>query len=162
MTYTFIKAFEYTIAQEGGYSNNPNDKGGKTKFGISKRNHPDVDIENLTLDEAKEIYYNEYWDYGYDMIQTSLAVKIFDLGVNMGVRRAIKLMQATLNKYYNKDLKIDGLFGNKTITAIKEVNSKNLYSLYIFEVSLYYQEISKKDNNKIFFVGWLNRLYKQI
>ena len=50
---TFQKALAFTLKWEGGYSNNHNDKGGETRYGISKKAFPDVDIENLTLDQAK-------------------------------------------------------------------------------------------------------------
>ncbi|OXE36892.1 MAG: hypothetical protein CGW95_04725, partial [Phenylobacterium zucineum] len=53
---TFDQAFEVLIGHEGGYTNNPQDPGGETKFGISKRAYPDQDIANLTLDAAKAIY----------------------------------------------------------------------------------------------------------
>lgn len=46
---------------EGGYSNDPQDPGGETKYGIAKRSHPDVDIKNLTLEGAMDLYYKEYW-----------------------------------------------------------------------------------------------------
>jgi lysozyme family protein len=66
--------FEYVINiilnNEGGYNNNSNDKGGATKFGISSRSYPDVDIANLTKTEAKNIYKRDFWDnYLYKKIE---------------------------------------------------------------------------------------------
>lgn len=61
MKENFPKAFELTVGLEGAYSNDPNDPGGETKFGIAKRYHQSVDIKNLTLEGARAIYYNEYW-----------------------------------------------------------------------------------------------------
>jgi len=58
----FNQAIEKTLVNEGGYINDPLDAGGKTKFGISKRSYPDVDIKNLTVDGAKSIYKKDYWD----------------------------------------------------------------------------------------------------
>ena len=59
---TFDQAFAIVIGEEGGYVNDPNDPGGETKYGIAKNSHPNVDIANLTLDQAKAIYKTEYWD----------------------------------------------------------------------------------------------------
>ena len=61
MTTNFLRAVKEVLKIEGGYVNNPNDRGGETKYGISKRAYPNVDIKNLTLDKAKQIYYNDYW-----------------------------------------------------------------------------------------------------
>ena len=57
----FDKAFEFTIGVEGGYVNDPSDPGGETKFGVSKKSYPNLDIKNLTITQAKEIYYKDYW-----------------------------------------------------------------------------------------------------
>lgn len=61
MRESFDKAFELVVGLEGGYSNDPRDPGGETKFGISKRYHPELDIANLALEQAKSIYLNGYW-----------------------------------------------------------------------------------------------------
>jgi len=58
----FDKAFEILIGHEGGYVNDVNDRGGETRYGISKRAYPHIDIANLTLAQAKEIYRTDYWD----------------------------------------------------------------------------------------------------
>ena len=60
MTTNFKKAFKEIIGIEGGYVNNSNDKGGETKFGISKKAYPHLDIKKLTLKDAENIYYNDY------------------------------------------------------------------------------------------------------
>jgi lysozyme family protein len=87
------KALEFTLKWEGGYSDNPNDPGGETKFGISKRAHPDIDIKNLTLDEAREIYRAEYWEAsGCDSLDEPMDMVVFDAAVNLGCRRAKELL----------------------------------------------------------------------
>lgn len=57
----FDKCVEFVLASEGGYVNDKYDAGGETKFGISKRAYPDLDIINLTIEQAKDIYYKDYW-----------------------------------------------------------------------------------------------------
>ena len=60
MKRTFDEIIEQVLEHEGGYVNDPKDLGGETKYGITKRFYPDVDIKNLTIDGAKEIYKKEY------------------------------------------------------------------------------------------------------
>src|SRR5690606_28008981 len=53
----FRRAVEVVLKHEGGYVNNPSDPGGETKYGISKRSYPELDIANLTQEDAIAIYY---------------------------------------------------------------------------------------------------------
>ncbi len=62
MEENFEKAMTFIFKWEGGYVNDGNDPGGETNFGISKRAYPNLDIKNLTKDEAKQIYYRDYWE----------------------------------------------------------------------------------------------------
>ena len=79
----FDKAFEFTVGLEGGYSDDKNDPGGETRYGISKRYNPDVDIKNLTLAQAKEIYLARYWiPAGCDAYPYPYDVILFDSAVN--------------------------------------------------------------------------------
>ena len=57
----FLSAVERVLADEGGYSSNPADPGGETRFGISARSNPGVDIATLTRDQAVNIYWREWW-----------------------------------------------------------------------------------------------------
>ena len=85
----FNEAVEFVLRWEGGYTNDPNDPGGETKYGISKRAYPDIDIKNLTLDEAKDIYYHDYWlkaDCDHYLFPANFLM--FDTSVNMGISRA--------------------------------------------------------------------------
>jgi len=83
MRNSFDKAFEMVIGLEGKYSNDPDDPGGETKYGIAKKYHQDEDIKNLTLERAKEIYLNEYWvPSGCDVISFPMDICLFDSAVN--------------------------------------------------------------------------------
>ena len=83
MRENFDKAFQLTIGVEGGYSNDPRDPGGETKYGIAKRYHPQEDIKNMTLARAKEIYLTEYWlPAGCDNAPSPMDVCLFDSQVN--------------------------------------------------------------------------------
>lgn len=93
----FDTAFERLIGHEGGYVNHAKDPGGETKFGISKRQYPDLDIAALTLDEAKAIYKRDYWNaIGGDDLPYPVAFEVFDAAVNHGVSRALGFMEEAL------------------------------------------------------------------
>lgn len=82
----FGAAFALVVGLEGNYSNNPADPGGETKYGISKRAYPALDIPNLTLDDAKGIYVQDYWlAAGCDVLSWEMALCVFDCAVNQGV-----------------------------------------------------------------------------
>lgn len=69
----FEKAFGYMIENEGGYVFDKNDPGDETKFGISKKSYPHLNIKALTLEDAKKIYYEDYWIKGkIDKIQPEI------------------------------------------------------------------------------------------
>ena len=81
----FDTAFLLVIGVEGGYVNNPEDPGGETKYGISKRAYPDLDIRNLTLAAAKAIYLRDYWTAHHcDQMEWGKALLVFDCAVNGG------------------------------------------------------------------------------
>jgi len=91
----FEKALKFVLKWEGGYSNDPNDPGGETKFGICKRSYPELNISKLTLEQAKEIYYKNYWlKSGCDELPYPFNIIVFDTAVNMGRRRAIEFLNA--------------------------------------------------------------------
>lgn len=80
----FEAAFQIVVGIEGGYVNNPADPGGETKYGLSKRANPDLDIANLTLDQAHAIYRTKYWPQGADSWPYAEALLCFDTAVNGG------------------------------------------------------------------------------
>lgn len=93
MRENFDKSFEIVVNSEGGYVNDPDDPGGETKYGISKRAYPKVDIKNLTLDSAKDIYLRDYWvPAGCDNLDYPLDTAVFSCAVNCGVSRARKIL----------------------------------------------------------------------
>ena len=83
------KAIAFALSWEGGYSNDPDDPGGETNFGISKRYHPNEDIKNMTKERAMEIYKGSYW-YAMkcDELPYPLDMVVFDCAINPGLGRA--------------------------------------------------------------------------
>lgn len=91
---SFAQALKFVLEREGGYVNDSQDPGGETKFGISKRSYPNVDIRNLTPELAGTIYANDYWGpAGCEHLTPGMAVVVFDSAVNVGVRRAVEWLQ---------------------------------------------------------------------
>lgn len=87
-----------SVRGNGGYVNDPADPGGETKWGISKRAHPSLDIYTLTLSAASEIYQHDYWNNAVpDGCQWPLNLYIFDCAVNLGVRRSAEFLSACEN-----------------------------------------------------------------
>lgn len=89
---SFDQAFNLVVGVEGKYSNDPRDPGGETQYGISKRAYPQLDIANLTLGAAKEIYLRDYWRAcKCDELPKDIALVMFDCAVNQGVQTALAL-----------------------------------------------------------------------
>lgn len=87
----FDRVMNFVLQWEGGYVNDPNDPGGETKFGISKRSHPHLDIKNLTREEALAIYREKYWDrIGGDKLDYPEALALMDFAVHSGVGTALE------------------------------------------------------------------------
>jgi len=153
---TFDKALEFVLAAEGGYVNDPDDAGGETNFGISKRAYPDLDIANLTLHDAQNIYYRDYWlKCKCDQLPPQFGVAVFGSAVNHGPRRAIKLLQETLKT------DVDGIIGQHTLAAASMQNNRYMLSRFMSFRGQYYADIviRKPDQHK-FLRGWLRRLFK--
>lgn len=89
---TFDEAFDRLLGHEGSYSNNPSDPGGETNWGISKRSYPQVDIKNLTQDQAACIYHKDFWEPLMDA-HSSIKFQVFDFAVNSGIQTAIRKLQ---------------------------------------------------------------------
>ena len=151
---SFKEIIEKVLHHEGGYVNDPKDLGGETKYGITKRFYPDVDIKNLTIEQAKEIYKKDYWDRNrVESLPQNLWHIYFDMCVNMGKRTAVKVLQrAAVNK--GKDIEVDGGLGPMTIGALKGVE---LDRVRAFRVKYYVDLITARPEQEKFYLGWFRR-----
>ncbi len=157
----FKKAVKNLLVDEGGYVNNPADSGGETKYGISKKTYPALDIKNLTREEAIVIYFQDFWvRYGYaDIAHKSIAEKLFNLSVNMGPHDAHRLVQQSLRALKNP-VHEDGRLGPITKAAINSANENILLAAYRSEAAGHYRAlVSHKKSLGVFLSGWLNRAY---
>lgn len=95
---TFQLALNQLLKSEGGYVNDPNDPGGETNLGISKRAYPHLDIAALTPETVAPIYKKDFWDrIAGDSLPSPLNYIAFDCAVNQGVGEAAILMRAASN-----------------------------------------------------------------
>jgi lysozyme family protein len=163
----FDKAFEEIIAIEGGLTNDKNDRGGLTKYGISQKAFPNVDIKNLTLEGAKKIYLDNYWktaNINLDKLDEKNGIELFDIAVNMGVGTAARKLQEALNlmNRNQKDfanLTVDGNAGNKTIEAYLKVNKDILFKvLNGLQFMRYVAIVGRDETQEDFFNGWMKRV----
>ena len=141
MNETFKQGLKFVLKWEGGYVNNPNDKGGATNKGITQNTYNSwlksqgkagKDVRNITDSEVEQIYYKNYWlAAGCNKMTSKLAVLVFDTAVNMGISRAKQFLKAAQWRY-----------PDKFIQAREEK----------------YKEFAQYGNQNIFLKGWLNRL----
>jgi len=162
-----MKRFDAFITEvlrnEGGYVNDPTDKGGETNFGISKRSFPNEDIRLMTKDRAIEIYKEKYWNSLYnEIILKELAFKLFDIGINIGVTTAVKKLQVMISSHRpieDDRLIIDGSFGPKTLKALNEDILSPL-GVFVHHLEGYYEGIvNRNKSQKKFMKGWMKRLH---
>ncbi|XAG86511.1 N-acetylmuramidase [bacterium 19MO03SA05] len=150
----FILTVEGGLRDDGGYVNDPVDLGGDTKYGISKRAFPSVDIKNLTIDRAVRIYYTHYWKAAYcNEWAGPIAVAQFDAAVQHGAVTAIRLLQEIVG------VKADGLVGPKTRAAVHAQDTEYLTARYMLRRARYYARILRNNQPQARFIeGWHNRL----
>lgn len=93
----FDVVFDRVMGHEGGYVNDPHDPGGETKWGISRRSYPSLDIAALTRGEAREIYRRDFWQrIQADRLPDGVAFQLFDFAVNSGIETAVRYLQRAL------------------------------------------------------------------
>ena len=146
----FDRALAFVLRHEGEYVHDPRDPGGETKYGISKRAYPTLDIQALTREQAAAIYRRDYWDaVRGDALPEALAVAVFDAAVNLGVSRAIKMLQRAL------DVRDDGVFGPKTLKAAQKATGTLTLGRLLTERVLYYTQLPTWSR---FGAGWTARV----
>ena len=116
----FQQAINRVLGHEGGYVNNPADPGGETKWGISKRTYPQLNIKDLTRDQAIEIYKKDFWDrvHATDLYD-GVAFQSLDFAINSGCETALRALQRALN------VADDGHWGPHTAQAAKTMTESD-------------------------------------
>lgn len=157
----FDKAFQEVIGFENGYVNDPDDPGGETKYGISKKSYPSENIAALTLDQAKEIYRQDFWNklFLHEIASTEIATEIFEQAVNFGVYQAVLHAQEALS-LMGRVVAVDGTPGPMTRAALREIKDVSLFVKIMngLQFSRYTEIVKSNPVAKKYFVGWLKRV----
>ena len=151
----FEDIIDDVFKKEGGYVNAPKDPGGETKYGISKKAFPNVDIKSLTKEDAKKIYMDNYWKPSKaESIPEKLRHIYFDMCVNFGIRGAGRVLQRACNGKNKDKIEVDGKVGKQTINACKnlEVDRLRSYRVLRFGQIVYKNKVMEK-----FWYGWYKR-----
>lgn len=150
---SFDRALEFALKWEGGekITRDPIDPGGTTKYGISQRAYPNLDIESLTNEQAHDIYYRDYWVAGdCDKLPPVVGIAHFDACVNCGRVQAAKFLQRAVG------VADDGHIGRITLQAV--FAEKGAARRTILEREKYYRAlVAKRPPLAKFLRGWLNR-----
>jgi lysozyme family protein len=172
----FNDAFALTMKAEGGYANDPQDRGGETYKGVSRNNHPTwsgwkiideakaakpkslnaVLARNAVLQQKiKDFYKVNYWDVNNtgDINDQQVANQVFDIAVNSGAGTAAKFLQVAAG------VTVDRVVGPLTIKAVNAANTKALYEKLLNERSTYFDQIvARNPSQSKFLASWKSRL----
>jgi len=130
----------------------PNDPGGTTKYGIDQRSHPGVDVENLTLAEAEQIYLNGEWtECRCAELPPPWDLAVFDAAVNVGSHRAIVWLQQAVGVI------ADGFIGPKTLAAVQGATVGS-FADFIDLRKDYYKNKVRSSLRLRYLKGWLARV----
>ena len=177
---TFDELFEGVIKHEGYYANVAGDKGGETYMGVARNLHPswqgwqivdaykkeygtihhNTKIKNPELTQMVKEFYRHtfYHTYCIEAIKNvALQEIIFDWCVNSGYWGSCGV-QKVLNRFFDCDLKLDGIIGTQTIAAINSCDAEILFNAIKSARIHYYHIIATKDENAKFLKGWLRRI----
>lgn len=148
----FLRMIPWLYQWEGKtFEDDPFDKGGRTKFGIDQRSHPEIDIRHLTEEQATDIYWKEYWlPSKAENLPAGVGEVIFDISVNNGRSRAHKWLQEAVG------VAADGIIGPWTLRAVSEEDPKALTKELLDHREQFYHSIAKGSQAR-YLRGWLNR-----
>jgi lysozyme family protein len=169
----FLIEIPEVLKAEGGYVNNPADKGGETNYGITIKearergyNGP---MQDLPIELAQQIFKEDYWDaLRLDEVNDQqLAGILFNFGVNCGTGTACKALQRALN-LLNKnsiswfDTIVDGIMGSKTLGVLNAISQEDLgYARKVvvgLQFERYVKIVEADPTQEVFFRGWVNRV----
>ena len=172
----FDEAFEHTVKLEGTYSNHAADRGGATTYGITeavaRREGYVGPMSSLPLSTAKAIYQRCYWNPlrldAIAAVSVPIALKLFDMGVNMGTGTAAKFLQRALNVFNRQqadypNMTVDGVVGPKSVTAFITFMQKRkaqgemvlLKALSSLQGARYIELAESREQNQAFVFGWI-------
>ncbi|ENF6043017.1 peptidoglycan-binding protein [Citrobacter amalonaticus] len=167
----FRNALTFVLSAERGYVNDPTDRGGETNLGISDKRDgvadgktdvdgdgkPDTRIRDLTVEQAGQIYFRDYWYPAYcPLWPDEVALFVFDSAVQHGAKKAVQLLQEAVG-FTGKS--VGSIAGKNTRAAVESADPDWLMNRLYLRRSRYYADIIKSNPSQGKFLnGWFNRL----
>ena len=159
----FAAATKFVLGWEGGFVDDPADRGGRTNKGVTfkaydswrdKKKLPRQDVKLITDQEVRQLYFEDYWLASKcDRMRDPSDLLQFDTAVNMGPGRAVRFLQHAVG------VKVDGGFGDDTKAACASCDMGELLTRYCDKREQFYRELARTDpSQERFLRGWLNRL----
>ena len=158
MENNFNECLEKVLGHEGGYVNHPDDPGGETNLGVTKRVYSNwtsendlavKDMKDITVDDVSPIYKLSYWQKAKcDQLPIGVDYVIFDMSVNHGVSRAAKFLQGVVGA------EKDGIIGSKTLAMVNDMDKSDMIEALCLEREDFYRNLNTFST---FGKGWLNR-----
>lgn len=178
----FTRIMETVLSDEGGLRDRRSDPGGLTKWGVSQKAYPTLDIRALTREQATAIYKRDWWDkYGYGRIGNyTLCLKVFGHALNIGwtdkpviASRAHLYLQEAANEVIAAGfgahlqflgpagrpilLKVDGVLGPHTLETVNALDPVQVTLRFLARVHAHYKRCAKAQPAEL--PGWENRLW---
>lgn len=167
----FERALKSVLLHEGGYSDNPDDPGGATNFGITQKELSRIykiigippNVGELDENDAAIYYRSQWWDmyHFYALNSVPVACKLFDMAVNIGITASVKMLQLECNRI-GYSISVDGAMGANTIGTVNRITNsgkeEDLLDSLVERNRTYYENLVKYNTKlKVFLDGWLNR-----
>lgn len=149
---TFDEACDRLLSHEGDYVNDPRDPGGETRFGISKRSYPHLDIRSLTRDQAKEIYRRDFWDV-VGTARPAITFQVFDFAVNSGIGTAIRKLQQAVG------VADDGHWGPLSAAALERMDLNDVLLRFLGLRLAFMAQLKTFD---VYGRGWARRIAQNL
>ena len=159
----FEASLPFVLRWEGGFVDHPDDPGGRTNRGVTQRVYnqwrvhhglPPRDVRQIGDAEVHAIYEEDYWlPPRSDLLRRKLDLVQFDTAVNMGVGRAMRLLQGAVGSA------VDGAFGPLTHQAAAGCDLAATIPAYCHAREAYYRRLAeRRPRLRVFLRGWMNRL----
>ena len=164
---SFDDCLKFVLQWEGGYVNDPHDRGGATNKGVTqaaynewreRKLYDKRSVRDIEAGEVMQIYLEQYWKPARcPAMDSPMSLVMFDSSVNHGVGRAVKFLQSVLG------VEQDGHFGPQTMAAYDDIEAahgtKFIAHAVLTRREAFYRQIVERDpSQKRFLNGWLNRL----
>lgn len=173
----YLLAYNQVLQNEGGYVNDPDDPGGETYKGVTRKFFPkwegwttidllkkqsgfpkNLDSDTELQESVKTFYEVQFWSRikGDDITDQDVATSIFDFAVNAGVTTSASLAQMVVG------VAADGIIGPQSIEAINKYNVELFLAKFtLAKIARYIHIVQKRPKSKKYFYGWIRRAMEE-